>query len=93
MGLMIPHYLLVGGYSRDKVLRAHEKAKEIFNPEDPKDALVSQLKKVSFFVLCDGSHARWKNQEEYAKARATYIQYLVEWDIPFVEMEAQELIS
>ena len=93
MSLIIPRYLLVGGYSNDKVLQAHKKAKEIFNPKDQMNTLVSQLRNVSFFVLCDGSLHRWKDEDEYMKARTAYIRYLVESDIQFVEMAAQELIS
>jgi len=93
MSLIIPHYLLVCGCSKDKVLQAHKKAKEIFNPKGQTNKLVSQLRNVSFFVLCDGSHHRWKNEDEYMKAKTAYIRYLVESDIQFVEMATQELIS
>ncbi|QQA19100.1 hypothetical protein I6G76_02175 (plasmid) [Bacillus cereus] len=41
----------------------------------------------------DSSHARWKNEEEYMEARRSYIQYLVEVDIQFVEIAAKKLIS
>ncbi|EJQ39845.1 hypothetical protein A6283_23395 [Bacillus wiedmannii] len=93
MSLIIPHYLLVVGCSKDKVLKAHKIAKEIFNPKDKTNKLVSQLRNVSFFVLCDGSHHRWKDEDEYMKAKTAYIRYLVESDIQFVEMATQELIS
>lgn len=93
MSLIIPHYLLVGGCSKDKVLQAHKKAKEIFNPKCQTNTLVSQMRNVSFVVLCDGSHHRWKNEDEYMKAKTAYIRYLVEADIQFVEMAIQEFIS
>lgn len=93
MNLITPHYLLVGGCSKDKVLQAHKKAKEIFNQNNEINKLISPLKRDSFFILYDGSHHRWKNEDEYMKAKTTYIQYLVESDIQFVEMATQELIS
>ncbi|HDR6289254.1 TPA: hypothetical protein QCU33_005386 [Bacillus cereus] len=93
MGVIAPHYLLVGGYSKEKVLQVREKATEIFNPKDQNDGLVSDLQKVSFFVLCDASHTRWENEEEYIEKRQKYIQYLIKSDISFVFMAAGELIS
>ncbi|MDH4423823.1 MULTISPECIES: hypothetical protein [Bacillus cereus group] len=93
MSLIIPYYLLVGGCSKDKVLKAHKKAKEIFNPKGQTNTLVSQLRNVSFVVLCDSSHHRWKNEDEYMKVKTAYIRYLVESDIQFVEMATQEFIS
>ncbi|MBE5107897.1 hypothetical protein IGI01_22385 [Bacillus thuringiensis] len=92
MSLINPHYLLVGGCSKNKVLQAHKKAKEIFNPTDRMNKLVSQLRNASFFVLYDSSHHKWKNEEEYMKAKMSYIHYLVESDIQFVEMTTQEFI-
>ncbi|OFC87554.1 hypothetical protein BACERE00198_05442 [Bacillus cereus] len=93
MSLIIPHYLLVGGCSKDKVLQAHKKAKEIFNQNNEINKLISPLKSDSFFILYDGSNHRWKNGDEYMKAKTEYIQYLIESDIQFVEMATQELIS
>ncbi|WP_242281141.1 hypothetical protein [Bacillus cereus group sp. BfR-BA-01347] len=92
MGINIPHYLYVGGYSKEKVLNAQEKAKKIFDKQEHSE-LVSPLKNVSFSVFCDSGHARWENEEEYMEARRSYIQYLVEVDIKFVEIAAKELIS
>ncbi|MFJ7557739.1 hypothetical protein ACIQXZ_28595 [Bacillus thuringiensis] len=92
MGINIPHYLYVGGYSKKKVLQAHEKAEKIFGKKGQAE-LVSTLKNVSFCVLCDSRHARWENEEEYMETRRSYIQYLVEVDIQFVEIAVKELIS
>lgn len=91
--IITPHYLLVGGCSKDKVLQAHKKAKEIFNPNNEMFKVISPLKSNSFFIFYDGSHHRWKNEDEYMKAKTSYIQYLVESDIQFIEMATQELIS
>ncbi|HFK1549133.1 TPA: hypothetical protein ACGXMZ_005053 [Bacillus albus] len=93
MNLITPHYLLVGGCSKDKVVQAHKKAREIFNSNNQMHKMVSPLRNLSFFVLYDGRHHRWKNEEEYMKAKTTYIRYLVESDIQFVEMAIQEFIS
>jgi hypothetical protein len=93
MSLITPHYLLVGGCSKDKVLQAHKKAREIFKTNNKINKLISPLKSDSFFILYDSSHHRWKNEDEYMKAKTAYIQYLVESDIQFVEMATQELIS
>ncbi|EJP82822.1 TPA: hypothetical protein ROY30_005781 [Bacillus cereus] len=90
MGSIIPHYLFVVCYSLDEVLQVHEMAKEIFNPKDQSENLVSQLNLTSFFVLCNGSHTRWGNQEEYMKAREKYIKYLIDRDIRFVEITEKE---
>ncbi|MGM2732138.1 hypothetical protein ACS2QU_31245, partial [Bacillus cereus group sp. Bce005] len=57
MGSIIPHYLFVVCYSLDEVLQVHEMAKEIFNPKDQSEKLVSQLNLTSFFVLCNGRQA------------------------------------
>ncbi|MFN6592988.1 hypothetical protein ACK3XG_28515 [Bacillus sp. TD10] len=92
MSLTNPHYLLVGGCSKKKVLQAHKKAKEIFNRTDQMNKLVSQLKNVSFFVLYDRNHHKWKNEDEYMEAKTAYIHYLVESDIQFVEIATQEFI-
>ena len=78
MSLITPHYLLVGGCSKDKVLQAHKKAKEIFNPNNEMNKLISPLKSDSFFILYDDSHHSWKNEDEYMKAKTAYVQYLVE---------------
>ncbi len=53
MGSIIPHYLFVVCYSLDEVLQVHEMAKEIFNPKDQSEKLVSQLNLTSFssFVM------------------------------------------
>ncbi|MGG0233723.1 hypothetical protein [Bacillus tropicus] len=93
MSLINPHYLLVGGCSKDKVLQAHKKAKEIFNSNEQINKLVSPLRSDSFFILHDSGHNRWKNEDEYMKAKTAYIHYLLESDIQFVEMATQELIS
>lgn len=93
MSLITPHYLLVGGCSKDKVLQAHKKAKEIFDSNNEMIKLISPLKSNSFFIFYDGSRDRWKNEDEYMKAKTAYIQYLVESDIQFIEMATEELIS
>nr|WP_255295689.1 hypothetical protein [Bacillus cereus] len=58
----------------------------MFHPKGQRSKLVSQLRNISFFILCDGSHHRWKNEDEYMKVKMAYIRYLVESDIQFVEM-------
>lgn len=74
------------------MLHAHKKAKEIFNGTDQMNILVSQLKNISFFVLYDSNRQKWKNEDEYMKAKTAYIHYLVEFDIHFVEIATQEFI-
>ncbi|MBJ8010004.1 hypothetical protein JDS88_28935, partial [Bacillus cereus] len=53
MSLIIPHCLLVGGCSKDNVLQAHKKPKEILNPKGKTNKMLSELRNVSFLVLCD----------------------------------------
>ncbi|PGM92620.1 hypothetical protein [Bacillus cereus] len=85
MSSIISHCLYVVCGSVVKVSQAHEMAKEIFNPKDQSENLVSHLNLTSFFVLCNGSHTRLEDQEEYMKAREKYINYLKDRDIHFVE--------
>jgi hypothetical protein len=93
MSLTTPHYLLVGGCSKKKKCYMHiKKRKEIFNGTDQMNILVSQLKNIFFFVLYDSNRQKWKNEDEYMKAKTAYIHYLVEFDIHFVEIATQEFI-
>lgn len=85
VGSIISYCLYVVCGSVDKVSQAHEMAKEIFNPKDQSENLVSHLNLTSFFVLCNGSHTRLKDQEEYMKSREKYINYLKDRDIHFIE--------
>jgi len=82
---VISHCLYVVCSSVDKVSQAYEMAKEIFNPKDQSENLVSHLNLTSFFVLCNGSHTRLEDQEEYMKAREKYIKYLKDQDIHFID--------
>lgn len=85
MESIISHCLYVVCGSVDKVSQAHKMAKEIFNPKDRSENLVSHLNLTSFFVLCNGSHTRLEDQEEYMKAREKYIKYLKDQDIHFID--------
>jgi hypothetical protein len=76
MGYMRHHSIIVTGYDQS-VIKAHDKAIELFGPP-----LVSEMVRSvtncyeSFFVAPDGSKEGWEESDSGDKKRAELIEYL-----------------
>lgn len=95
MGWIRHHYIMVTHYGLEEIKLAHEKAKEMFNlsKEFGKEInLVSEILEsvtnqyYTFLVAPDGSKEGWETSDLYDAIRKSFIQYLDETDIQFIEV-------
>ncbi len=91
MGYIKHHTIIVTSWERTKIIKAHEKAKEIFaSYENGAEKIVSKPLKYlmnlgySFFIAPDGSKEGWDTSNNMDKAREEFLDWM-DKNVPYCD--------
>jgi hypothetical protein len=91
MGYIRHHTIVLTHWQKEKIVKAHKKALEIFDNQLVSDLVEgTRNEQVSFFIAPDGSKEFWPESYKFDKCRKDFITFLnsnkeVEW-IKWVEV-------
>jgi len=101
MGYIKLNAIIVTGHEcpdgEKRFQKAHEKAKEIFNGDDERFHLVTEIRMspnngyLSFFIAPDGGKAGWDISEEFKQKRKEFTDYIYfEPQFSFIDLAYDE---